>query len=229
MSTLTQEQFLTMFNMQSKINTASKPDWQLNPPNYALAAVMELVEGLDHTPWKWWKHGELNKDRFFMEIVDAIHFVLSDCIIQSSKYEICIERLSNLFSENFICQAIDNYDQTEVQFRVLDLINQLSLNKQSHVVNSFPIFEKLFFLANLLGYTHQQVFTTYIGKNLLNHFRQENGYKEGTYIKMWDTDKEDNDFLQEFLNLNSHFEPSELIAGAKEFLAETYKTVKGNQ
>ena len=26
---------------------------------------------------------------------------------------------------------------------------------------------------------------TYVGKNVLNRFRQANGYKEGTYIKIW--------------------------------------------
>ncbi len=35
------------------------------------------------------------------------------------------------------------------------------------------------------------LFKVYIGKNCLNQFRQDHGYKEGTYIKIWN-DKEDN-------------------------------------
>jgi hypothetical protein len=38
----------------------------------------------------------------------------------------------------------------------------------------------------------------YIGKNALNIFRQNNGYKDGTYVKIW-SDKEDNEYLTHFL------------------------------
>ena len=46
----------------------------------------------------------------------------------------------------------------------------------------------------------------YISKNVLNIFRQNNGYKEGTYIKQWpsmlcpDDTVEDNVYLEGFLN-----------------------------
>lgn len=232
MSTLTQEQFMAMMDMQSEFNNSVKSDWLFNPPNYALAAVMELVEGLDHTPWKWWKHDELSIDRFFMEVVDAIQFVLSDCIIQAMMSDlepvVYTSRNFRLLKLNK-CNANEIYNQSAIEYSVLDLINDLSTSKRFLNVNFFICFTDLLDIANALGYTHQQVFTTYIGKNLLNHFRQENGYKKGTYIKMWDTDKEDNDFLQDFLNLNGHFEPNELIAGAKEYLAKTYETVKGSK
>jgi hypothetical protein len=36
-----------------------------------------------------------------------------------------------------------------------------------------------------------QLFVAYVGKNVLNFFRQDNGYKDGSYIKLWDG-KEDN-------------------------------------
>ena len=38
----------------------------------------------------------------------------------------------------------------------------------------------------------------YIGKNCLNQFRQDNGYKEGHYIKVWNG-KEDNVVMVEIL------------------------------
>ena len=39
---------------------------------------------------------------------------------------------------------------------------------------------------------------SYVGKNTLNFFRQDNGYKDGTYIKEWDG-LEDNEVLVEIL------------------------------
>lgn len=39
----------------------------------------------------------------------------------------------------------------------------------------------------------------YFGKNVLNQFRQDNGYKDGTYIKMWNG-KEDNLYMLEIVD-----------------------------
>ena len=39
----------------------------------------------------------------------------------------------------------------------------------------------------------------YIGKNVLNFFRQDNGYKEGTYNKQWDG-VEDNEHLVDIVS-----------------------------
>jgi hypothetical protein len=43
-----------------------------------------------------------------------------------------------------------------------------------------------------------ELYKTYIGKNVLNFFRQDHGYKEGSYIKIWNG-KEDNEYLSEIL------------------------------
>ena len=42
------------------------------------------------------------------------------------------------------------------------------------------------------------LFKRYVAKNVLNFFRQDHGYKEGTYIKVWDG-REDNEHLMEVL------------------------------
>ena len=43
-----------------------------------------------------------------------------------------------------------------------------------------------------------QLFKQYVGKNVLNMFRQDHGYKEGTYIKIWHG-REDNEHLSDIL------------------------------
>ena len=50
------------------------------------------------------------------------------------------------------------------------------------------------------GMDWTSLFRQYIGKNVLNMFRQDHGYKAGTYIKIWDG-REDNEHLVEILEL----------------------------
>jgi hypothetical protein len=45
--------------------------------------------------------------------------------------------------------------------------------------------DQFFRLCKLSGLSFQRLQKIYIGKNCLNKFRQEHGYKEGTYIKAW--------------------------------------------
>jgi uncharacterized protein with FMN-binding domain len=51
------------------------------------------------------------------------------------------------------------------------------------------------------SFTFEDVYRLYIGKNCLNQFRQDNGYKDGSYTKIWDG-KEDNVYMQEAIKEN---------------------------
>ena len=46
--------------------------------------------------------------------------------------------------------------------------------------------------------TPEQLYRHYVGKNVLNFFRQDHGYQEGTYVKLWQG-REDNEHLSELL------------------------------
>jgi hypothetical protein len=46
----------------------------------------------------------------------------------------------------------------------------------------------------LMSMDLDELFRQYVGKNTLNFFRQDHGYKEGSYIKMWHGE-EDNEVL----------------------------------
>ena len=43
-----------------------------------------------------------------------------------------------------------------------------------------------------------ELFKMYVGKNVLNFFRQDHGYKDGSYIKVWNG-REDNEHLADIL------------------------------
>ena len=48
------------------------------------------------------------------------------------------------------------------------------------------------------GLDFDSLYSAYVGKNVLNFFRQDNGYKDGSYVKNW-AGKEDNEHLVELV------------------------------
>jgi len=53
-------------------------------------------------------------------------------------------------------------------------------------------------MLSVTGLSFDDLYLQYIGKNTLNRFRQHNGYKDGSYIKIWDG-LEDNEVLFQIL------------------------------
>jgi hypothetical protein len=57
------------------------------------------------------------------------------------------------------------------------------------------LFANLMFAVDM---SFDELYRHYVGKNVLNFFRQDHGYKAGTYVKVWDG-REDNEHLTEVL------------------------------
>jgi len=50
--------------------------------DHILAAIVELTEILNETPWKpWKKQQKLNHEKYCKEIADLMHFVINLCIV----------------------------------------------------------------------------------------------------------------------------------------------------
>ena len=62
-----------------------------------------------------------------------------------------------------------------------------------------------------------ELFRQYVGKNTLNFFRQDHGYKEGTYLKIWHGE-EDNEVLATLVN--------QLDASAADFQQQLYAALE---
>ena len=61
---------------------------------------------------------------------------------------------------------------------------------------NIPLLAKLFAAVEL---TPEALFREYVSKNVLNHFRQDRGYKTGEYKKTWDG-AEDNVHMVQLLD-----------------------------
>ena len=67
-----------------------------------------------------------------------------------------------------------------------------------------------------LPMTFDELFRHYVGKNVLNRFRQANGYKTGAYRKLWGG-TEDNVHLMQIA--------AELDDGAPQFMESLYEAL----
>ncbi len=68
------------------------------------------------------------------------------------------------------------------------------------------------------GLDFDSLYTAYVGKNVLNFFRQDHGYKDGTYVKNW-AGREDNEHLSELVAAMDH--------GADDFADQVYAALAG--
>jgi hypothetical protein len=76
------------------------------------------------------------------------------------------------------------------------------------------LIEEFFELAHLGALNATQLYRLYVGKNILNQFRQDHGYKEGSYIKVWNGE-EDNVVMKRAWDQNPDMTPTQLYDALK--------------
>lgn len=216
------EQFKQMWEMQDRLNTlTSGMNWPNLNQNWNLAIKSEIMEFFDYIGWKWWKTPDQTKKptdlQARLELVDIWHFLLSSII----EFEITV--WGNKSDIESVHEHLILSIGTKIKPDNLEALKNLDSNYGSNGQKVFMLSEAL--LA--CGWTWQELYAYYIGKNVLNEFRQENGYKEGTYQKIWAEedvgDLEDNYFLEQFIEeliLEEQFSPETL----KNMLATFYHT-----
>ena len=64
----------------------------------------------------------------------------------------------------------------------------LSLSKDKLDIEK--MIAEFFDLVVMSGLDLETLYRLYVGKNILNQFRQDNGYKDGSYIKVWATEED---------------------------------------
>ena len=192
---LTSTQLNTMLELQDGMNKKVNPEWLTAGYSYLRAAMIESVEAIEHHGWKWWKAQKLDLPQVQMELVDIWHFALSHLIIQ---HDGNIEEASSSIEKALLESHTElTFDGKQINFSKASLVENLELMAGLCVAKRFdvPLFLKVVEQAEMDA---DALFSQYVGKNILNFFRQDHGYKEGTYIKMWHA-REDNEHLVEVL------------------------------
>ena len=186
-----------MLALQANMNAKVDPNWITARYPYLRAVAIEGAEAIEHHGWKWWKKQDKDLSQLQMELVDIWHFILSEILLRNDDNESSpLEYLLNALADANNLQLIE-LDNTAYKLKETDLVTKLELLIAISVARRIDLglFESIMRDCEL---TWTDLFCQYVGKNVLNMFRQDNGYKEGTYRKVWEG-REDNEHLVEIL------------------------------
>ncbi len=172
----------TMARMQNAHNTQVHEEWRSQGFEYYRAIWVECAEMLDHFGWKWWKHQQPDLDQVKLELVDIWHFGLSELIRADALSDDVVEVLQGEFAP----------PSAESLRLAIEALAESSLATRGFSAEAFAA------AMAALPMDFDELYRLYVGKNVLNHFRQDHGYKAGTYIKVW-AGREDNEHLVELL------------------------------
>lgn len=181
-----EQQLAAMAELQDALNANVHPQWRDQGHAYYRAIWVECAELLDHFGWKWWKHQSTDLEQVKLEIVDIWHFGLSQLIregrMDAGRVDASVvasfERMASVPARDFR-DAVETLAGAVLAQR------------------DFPVAAFVELMA-ALPLDLDELYRIYIGKNVLNNFRQANGYKSGTYIKVW-LGREDNEHLFELV------------------------------
>lgn len=193
---LSPSQLATMLSLQDKMNKKVNPSWLTAGYQYLRAAMIESVEGIEHHGWKWWKAQQKDLPQLQMELVDIWHFALSAIIID---FDGDIDQSAATIGQQLqLDQSIVRFDGKGYDFANQDILDNLELMAGLCAAKRFsvPLFIHIVEQAEM---DSDELYRQYVGKNVLNFFRQDNGYKDGTYVKIWQQ-REDNEHLVEVLD-----------------------------
>ncbi|RMA81242.1 dUTP diphosphatase [Umboniibacter marinipuniceus] len=195
-------QLRSLLSMQDAMNAKVNANWIELGHEWYRAIWIECGEMLDHYGWKWWKAQECDLPQVELELIDILHFGLSDLIQKSSN----VETLADELAQNWPVPADGKVFEDQLEAFAADCLATKSFNLALFVQ-----------LAHSINMSSDDLYVGYIAKNVLNRFRQDFGYKSGEYIKIWNG-KEDNEVLVELcstLDVRSEDFQTQLYNGLK--------------
>ena len=190
---LSTNQAATMLALQDKMNAKVNPDWIAVKSPFLRAVVIEAAEAIEHHGWKWWKKQECDLEQLQMELVDIWHFVLSAILIKHEGAQ--QPALDDVFAE--LGSTSVTFDGQQISYASLNLLEKLELTIGLAAAKRYSLGLFSALLADC-QMSWDDLYAQYVSKNVLNFFRQDNGYKEGSYVKIW-SGREDNEHLVEIM------------------------------
>ena len=182
--------FKEMLELQDSFNKVVHPEWKEQNFDWVTAILTESAEAIDELHWKWWKSGEDNITNFKNEIVDIWHFVMSyNLSVSDGVSDALVEMFDDVYN-------IDDVMDEELEITLIEhlqMMNMHLLNSKYRGENiedfSSAMIELIYHLFAVMKKVQidsvDELYKLYSCKNVLNAFRQANGYKEGTYRKLW--------------------------------------------
>lgn len=208
---------IKMLQLQDRLNREVHPEWIKQDFNWSRAIYVESVELLEHVGWKWWKKQELNLKQAQLELVDIWHFILSNALVEADgniqKATLALVEEWDITLDKVVVMAGSGEPSSVANF---DLQRQIEMFGAMAGVSGVIILPLFRHICERLELSDSGLFEIYVTKNVLNLFRQANGYKTGQYKKSW-FGQEDNEVLMEIvMNMPELLlAPDELMAQLK--------------
>ena len=203
------ERIFDLLKEQDKLNTIINPTWKddRTSEDFKRAMIVESGELLDHTAFKWWKKQEVDIPQSKIEIIDLWFFFFSLLILNinhvpsmtisgAGRYQNKLEFFVSMFSKFSGFRRDMEWDTQLVQERTIRFVYEVSQGR----VNLLSCMYELLELTTVAGITFDELYKLYMGKLVLNIFRQEHGYSDGTYVKFWKDGLEDNQVLEKIMS-----------------------------
>jgi len=170
--------------MQEAINTQVHAQWRGQGNRWYRAIWVECAELLDHYGWKWWKRQQPDLDQVRLELVDIWHFGLSTLLERDLAADDIAAEFAAALAAPVPRGAPEVFRGAVEQFAARTLV------AQDFDLPGFAV------LMQVIELSFDELYRRYVGKNVLNRFRQDHGYQDGSYRKHWHG-REDNEWLVE--------------------------------
>tara|TARA_R110002049_G_scaffold83933_12_gene213627 strand:+ start:3440 stop:4069 length:630 start_codon:yes stop_codon:yes gene_type:complete len=194
---------INMLTMQDRMNSRVHERWIEQDFEWYRAAWIECGELIEHYGYKWWKKQDADIEQVRLEIIDIWHF-----------------GLSALFRDEKTIEHIAAEIESEVaRFEPAGLgVREATEALALHCLQTKSFSPSRFWeLMLAAGLDFDTLYSAYVGKNVLNFFRQDNGYKAGSYVKNW-AGREDNEHLVELV--------APLDKSAEDFADQVYRALE---
>lgn len=198
-----------MLSMQHNMNSRVHENWVEQNFEWYRAAWIECGELIEHYGYKWWKKQEPDMEQVRLEVIDIWHFGMSALFSDGKSIE-------QIAAE--IAAELETHEPSGLGVR--EATEELALHTLQNKSFSPSRFWDLMLAS---GLDFDKLYTAYVGKNVLNFFRQDHGYKEGSYIKNW-AGREDNEHLAELVASMDH-DASDFADKVYQALDQRYRSV----
>lgn len=215
------DKILIMLQLQNQLNDSTNgDDWTKGITknkkviNWKRCIYMECAEMIDSFSWKHWKNidAQPDWDNLQIEVVDVWHFIISLAIenyaqqMRGGVEDLGID-ISNMSAFSKIDLKNDKFASQDEVMEKVESIMSIVLSKVE--LDLELLISEFFDLVIMSGLDLDALYKLYVGKNILNQFRQDNGYKDGSYIKVWNG-QEDNVVMKKIWEENSDIKPDDL-------------------
>jgi dimeric dUTPase (all-alpha-NTP-PPase superfamily) len=208
-----------MLTLQESVNGLINFNWRAASNPWYRAIWTECAELVEHIGWKWWKEQIPNAQQIELELVDIFHFGLSQ-LLQNGSIDAVVTHSKNIYVDFANASLVENIDRSIAITQVEDFASNVLRTR------SFKL-EEFCQLCKNFGLSEISLYEKYVGKNVLNRFRQDHGYKSGKYVKIW-RGREDNEWLTE-ISIKTEKNPATFAGAIYGGLAEIYAEVINGQ